>query len=91
MDQPWLDTVTDGVMQLSMWPKFGDKVVLTKAGCAGSRPALFDNEFCGNAVGPSQSILLSTPRSLLLEPAVWIPTTSESFTALKDRFQPGSE
>jgi hypothetical protein len=37
VDQPWLNTVRDGVMQLSMSPKFADKVVLTKAECAGSK------------------------------------------------------
>jgi hypothetical protein len=37
VDQPWLNTVRDGVMQLSMSPKFADKVVLTKAECVGSK------------------------------------------------------
>jgi hypothetical protein len=37
VDQPWLNTVRDNVMQLSMTPKFANKMTLTKAECAGSK------------------------------------------------------
>jgi hypothetical protein len=37
VDQPWLNTVRDSVMQLSMSPKFANKMTLTKAECAGSK------------------------------------------------------
>ena len=37
VDQPWLNTVRDSVMQLSMSPKFANKVTLTRAECAGSK------------------------------------------------------
>jgi hypothetical protein len=37
VDQPWLNTVRDSVMQLSMSPKFANKMALTKAECAGSK------------------------------------------------------
>jgi hypothetical protein len=37
VDLPWLNTVRDSVMQLSMSPKFANKIALTKAECAGSK------------------------------------------------------